>query len=275
MENSGSGKTTIGRSILRLTQPTAGAINFDGINVRAASSREWISLRRRMQIVFQDPFASLNPKMTIGAALAEPIKVHGLLSGRRIEERVLELLDMVGLKPEHASRYPASFSGGQRQRIAIARALALGPEFIVADEAVSALDVSIRAQITNLLQDLRERLGLTLLFIAHDLAVVRQISDRVVILYLGKVMETGPASAVFSKPRHPYTRALLSSVPVPDPDASRERIILRGEAPSPVSPPSGCVFRTRCPMATPECARIVPPALTVGLDHQAACLYAS
>jgi len=272
---SGSGKTTIGRSILRLIQPTAGTIRFDDNDVGAVSSREWIALRRRMQIVFQDPFASLNPKLTIGAALAEPIKVHGLLSGRRIEERVLELLDMVGLKPEHASRFPASFSGGQRQRIAIARALALGPEFIVADEAVSALDVSIRAQITNLLQDLRDRLGLTLLFIAHDLALVRQISDRVVILYLGKVMEAGPANAVFSKPRHPYTRALLSSVPVPDPDVSRERIVLRGEAPSPVSPPSGCVFRTRCAMATPECAKIVPPALTIGPGHEAACLYAS
>jgi peptide/nickel transport system ATP-binding protein len=271
---SGSGKTTVGRSILRLTQPTAGTVTYDGIDVIAASSRDLIGLRRRMQIVFQDPFASLNPKLTVGGALAEPIRVHRLLSGHRIEERVAELLTMVGLEPEHAGRYPSNFSGGQRQRIAIARALALGPEFIVADEAVSALDVSIRAQVTNLLQDLREQLGLTLLFIAHDLSLVRQISDRVVILYLGKVMEAGPVEAVFSKPRHPYTKALLSAVPVPDPDAARERIILRGEVPSPISPPSGCVFRTRCPVATGDCAKTVPSALTVGPDHLAACLYA-
>jgi peptide/nickel transport system ATP-binding protein len=271
---SGSGKTTVGRCILRLTEPTAGAIRFDGRDVLAMRSKEMVSLRRHMQVVFQDPFSSLNPKLTIGSTLAEPLRAHGLLSGRALKERVAELLTMVGLDPAHAVRYPANFSGGQRQRIAIARALALGPEFIVADEAVSALDVSIRAQITNLLQDLKQQLSLTLLFIAHDLALVRQISDRVVILYLGRIMEEGPVEAVFSSPRHPYTEALLSSIPVPDPDSKRERIVLKGDIPSPVAPPSGCVFRTRCPMATEECAKTVPARVTVGPDHTAACLYA-
>ena len=269
---SGSGKSTIGRCILRLEEPTSGRVVFDGIDLAGQSPTALKALRRRMQIVFQDPFSSLNPHLTVGEAIGEPIKVHGLARGLEREHRVVELLEMVGLDPSHAKRRPHAFSGGQRQRIAIARALALGPDFIVADEAVSALDVSIRAQITNLLQELRQRLSLTLLFIAHDLALVRHIADRVVVLYLGRVMESGQVEAVFSNPRHPYTQALLSAVPEPDPKAQRDRIVLVGDAPSPISPPSGCVFRTRCPVATDACASVVPPPVTVDRGHTASCL---
>ena len=269
---SGSGKTTMGRCILRLEDPTAGRIVFDGIELTRLSRRELKPLRRRMQIVFQDPFSSLNPQLTIGEAIGEPIRVHGLARGSECDERVARLLEVVGLDPGHAKRRPQAFSGGQRQRIAIARALAPDPDFIVADEAVSALDVSIRAQITNLLQDLRRELSLTLLFIAHDLALVRHIADRVVVLYLGRVMETGPVEAVFSSPRHPYTQALLSAVPEPEFDGRRDRVVLSGDAPSPISPPSGCVFRTRCPVAIDECASTVPSPVTVDWGHTAACI---
>ena len=269
---SGSGKTTMGRCILRLEEPTAGSIVFDGIELTRLSRRELKRFRRRMQIVFQDPFSSLNPHLTVGEAIGEPIRVHGLARGSECEERVARLLEVVGLDPDHSKRRPQAFSGGQRQRIAIARALALDPDFIVADEAVSALDVSIRAQITNLLQDLRRRLSLTLLFIAHDLALVRHIADRVVVLYLGRVMERGPVEAVFSNPRHPYTQALLSAVPEPDVDPRRDRVVLSGDVPSPIFPPSGCVFRTRCPVATDECASTVPPPVTVDSGHTASCI---
>ena len=269
---SGSGKTTMGRCILRLEDPTAGRIVFDGIELTGLARRDLKRLRRRMQIVFQDPFSSLNPHLTVGEAIGEPMRVHGLAQGSECEDRVARLLEVVGLDPDHARRRPQTFSGGQRQRIAIARALALGPEFIVADEAVSALDVSIRAQITNLLQELRRDLSLTLLFIAHDLAVVRHIADRVVVLYLGRVMESGPVEAVFSNPRHPYTQALLSAVPEPDPDRRRDRIVLAGDTPSPISPPSGCVFRTRCPVAVSECASAIPPPVAVEHGHTASCI---
>ena len=269
---SGSGKTTMGRCILRLEDPTAGRVVFDGIELTRLARRDLKRLRRRMQIVFQDPFSSLNPHLTVGEAIGEPIRVHGLAQGSECEDRVARLLEVVGLDPSLAKRRPQAFSGGQRQRIAIARALALGPDFVVADEAVSALDVSIRAQITNLLQELRRELSLTLLFIAHDLAVVRHIADRVVVLYLGRVMESGPVEAVFSNPRHPYTQALLSAVPEPDPDGRRDRIVLAGDTPSPISPPSGCVFRTRCPVALAECAAAIPPPVAVDRDHTASCI---
>ena len=272
---SGSGKTTMGRCILRLEDPTAGRVVFDGIELTRLGGRDLGRLRRRMQIVFQDPFSSLNPHLTVGEAIGEPIRVHGLARGSECEDRVARLLEVVGLDPSLAKRRPQAFSGGQRQRIAIARALALGPEFVVADEAVSALDVSIRAQITNLLQGLRRDLSLTLLFIAHDLAVVRHIADRVVVLYLGRVMESGPVEAVFSNPRHPYTQALLSAVPEPDRDGRRDRIVLAGDTPSPISPPSGCVFRTRCPVALAECAAAIPPPVAVDREHTASCIRAT
>ena len=269
---SGSGKTTMGRCILRLEDPTAGRVVFDGVELTRLAGRDLKRLRRRMQIVFQDPFSSLNPHLTVGQAIGEPLRVHGLAQGSECEDRVARLLEVVGLDPSLAKRRPQAFSGGQRQRIAIARALALGPDFVVADEAVSALDVSIRAQITNLLQRLRRELSLTLLFIAHDLAVVRHIADRVVVPYLGRVMESGPVEAVFSNPRHPYTQALLSAVPEPDPDGRRDRIVLAGDAPGPISPPSGCVFRTRCPVARAECVAAIPPPVAVDRDHTASCI---
>ncbi|GGD21728.1 dipeptide ABC transporter ATP-binding protein [Aureimonas glaciei] len=270
---SGSGKTTLGRCLLRLIEPTSGEVSLDGVDLVGLGDREMMAMRRRMQIVFQDPFASLNPKMTVGAILSEPLKLHRLVPSAQVAARVTELLGQVGLPPEAAQRRPSAFSGGQRQRIAIARALALEPDLIVADEAVSALDVSVRAQVTSLLQELRRRLQLSMVFITHDLALVRQVADRVVILYLGKVMEEGNVEEVYHHPRHPYTRALLSAVPRPDPDADRQRIMLEGDIPSPIDPPSGCVFRTRCPRATAECAAIVPPTIAFGPSHSVACLH--
>ncbi|WP_241083358.1 ABC transporter ATP-binding protein [Achromobacter xylosoxidans] len=267
---SGSGKTTTGRALLRLFAPTAGRLLFDGQDITKLSEKEMLPWRRRMQIVFQDPYASLNPRMTVAEILGEALDTHKLAQHRR-EARIGELLERVGLNADHRRRYPHEFSGGQRQRIGIARALAVEPDFIVADEPVSALDVSVQAQVLNLLQDLQRDLGLTMLFVAHDLAVVDYLCDEVVVMYLGRVMERGPTSEVYARPRHPYTRALLSAAPVPDPRAPRSRILLKGDIPSPVNPPSGCVFRTRCPHAIDACATIEARDVSVGPGHFAAC----
>lgn len=268
---SGSGKTTTGRALLRLFAPTAGRIVFDGTDITALNESRMLPWRRRMQIVFQDPYASLNPRMTVAEILGEALDTHGLAQDRR-DARIGELLERVGLHADHRRRYPHEFSGGQRQRIGIARALAVEPDFIVADEPVSALDVSVQAQVLNLLQDLQRDLGLSMLFVAHDLAVVDYLCDDVVVMYLGRVMERGPTRCVYDNPRHPYTRALLSAAPVPDPRAPRSRILLKGEIPSPVDPPSGCVFRTRCPHAAEVCAAAIPPARDLGGGHHAACV---
>ncbi|MFY1983909.1 ABC transporter ATP-binding protein [Achromobacter xylosoxidans] len=267
---SGSGKTTTGRALLRLFAPTAGRLLFDGQDITKLSEKEMLPWRRRMQIVFQAPYASLNPRMTVAEILGEALDTHKLAQHRR-EARIGELLERVGLNADHRRRYPHEFSGGQRQRIGIARALAVEPDFIVADEPVSALDVSVQAQVLNLLQDLQRDLGLTMLFVAHDLAVVDYLCDEVVVMYLGRVMERGPTSEVYARPRHPYTRALLSAAPVPDPRAPRSRILLKGDIPSPVNPPSGCVFRTRCPHAIDACATIEARDVSVGPGHFAAC----
>ena len=270
---SGSGKTTVGRTILRLIEPTGGKILYEGKDIAKLPKWALRPYRRKMQIIFQDPFASLNPRMTVGDIIGEPLVIHNLVkTPKERVERVAELLKMVGLSPDHMRRYPHEFSGGQRQRIGIARALAVAPEFIVADEPVSALDVSIQAQVVNLLQDLKEELGLTLLFIAHDLAVVEYISDRVAVMYLGKVMEIAPARELYKNPKHPYTEALLSAVPIPDPTVKRERIVLEGDIPSPINPPSGCVFRTRCRYAIPECATTTPELREVAPGHYKACI---
>jgi peptide/nickel transport system ATP-binding protein len=267
---SGSGKTTTGRALLRLFAPTAGRIVFDGQDITKLNERQMLPWRRRMQIVFQDPYASLNPRMTVAEILGEALDTHKLAQHRR-SARIGELLERVGLNADHSRRYPHEFSGGQRQRIGIARALAVEPDFIVADEPVSALDVSVQAQVLNLLQDLQRDLGLTMLFVAHDLAVVDYLCDDVVVMYLGRVMERGPTSEVYARPRHPYTRALLSAAPVPDPRAPRSRILLKGDIPSPINPPSGCVFRTRCPHAIDACATIEAQAVSVGPGHYVAC----
>jgi len=269
---SGSGKTTAGRSILRLIEPTAGSVKFQGTEITTLSKAKMREYRKKMQIIFQDPFASLNPRMSVGDIIGEALQIHNLASGRAREEKVADLLERVGLSPSHMRRYPHEFSGGQRQRIGIARALAVDPLFIVADEPVSALDVSIQAQVVNLLQDLKEDLGLTLLFIAHDLGVVEYISDKVIVMYLGRIMEIAPAKELYRNPVHPYTEALLSAVPIPDPTLKRERILLQGDIPSPINPPSGCVFRTRCPIAVEECKHVVPPLEEVSPGHFKACI---
>jgi peptide/nickel transport system ATP-binding protein len=269
---SGSGKSTIGRSVLKLIEPSEGEVRFAGTDLAPLSPRAMRPYRRRMQIIFQDPYASLNPRRRVGDAIGEVLDAHGLHQGSVRAKRISELLSVVGLAPEHARRFPHEFSGGQRQRIGIARALAVEPEFIVADEPVSALDVSIQAQIINLLCDLRERFDLTMLFISHDLDVVEYLCDRIVVLYLGKVMETGSAQAMYRTPRHPYTQALLAASPRPDPDARRERRLLQGDIPSPIDPPSGCVFRTRCPYAQAACAAQVPVLREVAPGHFKACL---
>ncbi|EKF20009.1 ABC transporter ATP-binding protein [Nitratireductor pacificus] len=269
---SGSGKTTAGRAILRLIEPTAGKAVFDGVDLFALPERELRAYRQRLQIIFQDPFSSLNPRMRIDAIIGEALDARGFPRGAKRRERVAELLTLVGLSPDHARRFPHEFSGGQRQRIGIARALAVEPDFVVADEPVSALDVSVQAQVLNLLSDLQKRLGLTLLFISHDLSVVEYLCDEVVVMYLGRVMERGPARQVYAEPRHPYTKALLATAPVPDPTVRRVHVPLAGDIPSPLDPPSGCVFRTRCPHAIEDCAKAVPPAETVGENHAVACI---
>lgn len=271
---SGSGKTTLGRSVLRLVEPTAGSVRFDGEEVTGLDARQLKALRSRMQIIFQDPYASLNPRMNVGQIIGEALMLHGIGTRRDRPQRIGDLLQQVGLPREAAARFPHEFSGGQRQRIGIARALAVNPDFIVADEPVSALDVSIQAQIINLIQDLRQALGLSLLFIGHDLSVIEFLCDRVVVMYLGKVMETATAADLYTRPRHPYTRALLDAAPVPSPGARRKRVTLKGDLPSPIAPPSGCVFRTRCPFAIAQCAEIVPALDMVGTDHAAACIRA-
>lgn len=274
---SGCGKTTTGRCILQLYRPTSGTITFDGEDLCAMNSKGLRQMRRRMQVIFQDPYSSLNPRMTAGNIIGEPLTVHGM-AGNRAEyrERVAELLSVVGLSPSMADRFPHEFSGGQRQRIGVARALAVNPQFIVCDEPVSALDVSIQAQIVNLLEELQERFQLTFLFIAHDLSVVRHISDRVAVMYLGHIVEIASREEIYENPIHPYTRALLSAVPIPDPvlDAQRERILLTGEVPSPLNPPTGCVFHPRCPIAEERCSEVVPELREVATDHWVSCIKA-
>ena len=269
---SGSGKSTVGRMLLGLLQPTAGRVTFDGIDLGKAGKRELRRLRRRMQLVFQDPNSSLDPRRTVGAQIADGLVIHRLAQGQERRDRVTELLRQVGLEPDHASRYPHEFSGGQRQRIALARALATGPDLLVADEPVSALDVSVQAQVLAIMAGLKDRLGLAMLFISHDLPVVRNLCDRTVVMYLGRVMEEGPTRALFERPRHPYTAALLSAAPSLDPARRQRRIILGGEPPSPADPPSGCVFRTRCPFAVAECAGDVPALRDVGEGQRKACI---
>ena len=269
---SGSGKTTVGRSILRLVEPTSGEVFFEGTDLTTLPPEAMRAYRKNMQMIFQDPFASLNPRMTAGAIVAQALQIHGLAPGRQRQPRVIEILESVGLSSAYADRYPHEFSGGQRQRIGIARALAVGPRLIVADEAVSALDISVKAQVVNLLKDLQQRLGLALLFITHDLGVVEYISDRIVVMYLGHVMEIAPSRELYRDPRHPYTEALLSAIPVPDPTVARKPILLDGDIPSPLNPPSGCVFRTRCLIASSQCAEIVPPLEEVSPGHFKACI---
>ncbi len=279
---SGCGKSTAGRAVLQLLRPSAGSVIFDGQPIQdwwVRKGRSWAwdarlrDLRRRMQMVFQDPFASLNPRMTVEAILTEPLRNFGLASGGDRRRRVQQLMETVGLDPRFIRRYPHEFSGGQRQRIGIARALALGPDLIVADEPISALDVSIQAQILNLLARLRADLGLTMIFIAHDLAAVRHISDRIAVMYLGRIVEEADAREIVAAPRHPYTQALISAVPLPDPvrEATRRRTVLSGEVPSPVNPPSGCPFHTRCPLREDRCARDVPPLREIAPGHRVAC----
>jgi oligopeptide/dipeptide ABC transporter ATP-binding protein len=274
---SGCGKSTLGRTVLRLYEPTAGAIAFEDKDLLALSAGEMRQKRRDMQIIFQDPFSSLNPRMTVGAILAEPFIIHKLGTRKEVEANVKRLLDIVGLPAEAAERYPHEFSGGQRQRIGIARAIALNPKLIVADEPVSALDVSIQSQILNLLVDLRGKFQLSYLFIAHDLAVIEHISDTVAVMYLGKIVEYATGDDLYADPRHPYTRALISAIPTPELGAKKERQVLKGDVPSPINPPSGCYFHPRCPLATELCRKEAPPLRNVGTPqkpHLAACHYA-
>lgn len=270
---SGCGKSTTGRAVLQLYRPTAGHVYFDGVDLTTLKGEELRRMRRRMQMIFQDPYASLNPRMTVGDIVGEPLEVHGIAKGKEKLDRVAELLEVVGLNPYFVTRYPHEFSGGQRQRIGIARALAVNPDFIVCDEPISALDVSIQAQVINLLEDLQAQFGLTYLFIAHDLSVVRHISDRVAVMYLGKIVELADRDELYENPLHPYTQALLSAVPIPDPEieATRKRIILEGDVPSPVNPPRGCRFHTRCPVVIDVCKEVEPEFKDAGGGHYVAC----
>jgi oligopeptide transport system ATP-binding protein len=270
---SGCGKSTLARSILQLLKPTSGSVRFRGTELTELSRRELRPLRREMQMIFQDPYASLNPRKRVGQIVGDPLKLHGVASGSELRQRVESLLDRVGLSPEHYNRYPHEFSGGQRQRIGVARALALEPKMIIADEPVSALDVSIQAQIINLLEDLQDEFDLTYVFVAHDLGVVRHVSDRIAVMYLGKLVEIGPAEDVYTKPIHPYTVSLLSAVPIPDPreNRARELVVLEGDVPSPANPPPACRFHTRCPRATDICSELEPQLIHYGNGHWAAC----
>ncbi|GBG09105.1 oligopeptide ABC transporter ATP-binding protein OppF [Paenibacillus sp. MY03] len=274
---SGCGKSTAGRTILRLYEPTSGGVTFEGKDIYKLRGAELKALRRNMQMIFQDPYASLNPRMTVTDIIGEALDIHKLAGSKAERKRKVEgLLDLVNLNPEHATRYPHEFSGGQRQRIGIARALAVDPKFIIADEPISALDVSIQAQVVNLMQELQRKMGLTYLFIAHDLSMVKHISDRVAVMYLGKIVELAESGELYDNPRHPYTRALLSAIPIPDPqvEATRERIVLKGDLPSPINPPKGCQFHTRCPLATDKCKTDEPKLAEVSKGHFAACHYA-
>jgi oligopeptide/dipeptide ABC transporter ATP-binding protein len=272
---SGSGKTTVGRTLLRLEEATSGSVTFGGTDILTLPKEDMRKFRKRMQIIFQDPYASLNPREKIRTVIGHALAQHQIGTPDDREDRIVRLLEQVGLSADYMDRFPHEFSGGQRQRIGIARALAVDPEFVVADEPVSALDVSIQAQVINLLDDLKDALNLTMLFIAHDLAVVEHICDRVIVMYLGRIMEIAPASTLYSAPNHPYTQALLSAIPIPKPGRKRSRVVLKGDIPSPINPPSGCVFRTRCPRAIGDCAIIVPALKPVGLDHFSACILAT
>ena len=273
---SGCGKSTTGRTVLQLYRPTAGSVHFEGVDLVHLKGEELRKMRRKMQMIFQDPYASLNPRMTVADIVGEPLIVHNVAKGKEIQERVQHLLKLVNLNPSFASRYPHEFSGGQRQRIGVARALALQPSFIICDEPISALDVSIQAQVVNLLEELQDQFNLTYLFIAHDLSMVKHISDRVAVMYLGVVVELATRDELYSKPLHPYTQALLSAVPIPDPvaDAKRERVLLKGDVPSPANPPSGCRFRTRCPIAEAVCAETRPEFREIKPGHFVACFFA-
>ena len=273
---SGCGKSTTGRAIVKIYEPTDGKVYFEGKDITTIKGKELKEFRKKMQMIFQDPYASLNPRMTVGEIIREPMDIHNIFDTKEEREnRVRELLEIVGLKPDHIRRYPHEFSGGQRQRIGIARTLALNPKFIVCDEPISALDVSIQAQVINLLENIQEEMGISYLFIAHDLSMVKHISDRIGVMYLGNLVEVGDAEEVYRRPLHPYTQALLSAVPIPDPKTARERerIVLEGELPSPIDPPSGCVFRTRCPHATERCAKEKPAIMDVGERKVACFLY--
>lgn len=270
---SGCGKSTVGKTILRLEEPTAGKILFKEIDLASLSSPKMKKMRRKMQIVFQDPYASLNPRMTVKDIIGEPLDIHSIAKGAKRSARIEELLHLVGLNASHMSRFPHEFSGGQRQRIGIARALAVEPEFIICDEPISALDVSIQAQIVNLLKQLQKQMNLTYLFIAHDLSMIKYLSDRVAVMYLGHLMELASSAVLYETPLHPYTQALLSSIPIPDPtiERKRERIVLKGEVPNPIDPPTGCPFRTRCPLATSQCAASMPSLREISAGHFVAC----
>ena len=270
---SGCGKSTAGRTIIRLYEPTSGQIFFEGQDVTKAYGSDLLNLRRKMQMIFQDPYASLNPRMTVGDIVGEGLDIHKLASGQARTDRIYELLEVIGLNPEHANRFPHEFSGGQRQRIGIARALSVNPRLIICDEPISALDVSIQAQIVNMLEELQEKMGLTYLFIAHDLSMVKHISHRIAVMYLGRIVELTDSYELYKNPQHPYTKALLSAIPIPDPrvEATRKRIVVQGSVPSPIDPPSGCYFRTRCPYVKAICAEEVPQLKELGNNHVAAC----